>query len=153
MDGQQINLFDVGRGLHVRPVSYQDTIPFIMGIHYARRMPCIQYAFGLFDGVQMIGCVTYGQPASPSLCIGVCGKEYKRNVLELNRLVILPEKNGGNYASMLVGQSLKQLPHGLCIVSYADWGGVAPCRVCVPGNKLALYRNDKSTNRQIQRWA
>lgn len=123
MIAQQINLFDIGAGLHVRQIQYQDTVPFIMGIHYARRMPCIQYAFGLFDGVQMIGCVTYGQPASPSLCIGVCGSEHKTDVLELNRLVILPERNGGNYASMLVGQSLKQLPHGLVIVSYADWGG------------------------------
>lgn len=123
MAEQQISMLDMGLGLHVRQIDYGDTIPFIMGIHYARRMPCIQFAFGLFDGINLIGVVTYGQPASPTLCIGVCGEQYKSKVLELNRLVILPEYNGGNYASMLVGQSLKMLPHGMIIVSYADWGG------------------------------
>lgn len=48
MTGQQINMIDIGLGLHVRRIEYSETIPFIMGIHYARRMPCIQFAFGLF---------------------------------------------------------------------------------------------------------
>lgn len=72
---------------------------------------------------KVIGCVTYGQPASPSLCKGIAGEENRKNVLELNRLVILPEYNGTNAASYLVGHSLKQLPHRTFVVSYADWGG------------------------------
>ena len=40
--------------------------------------------------------------------------------MELNRLVILPEYNGGNYASYLVGRSLKLLPNNTFVVSYAD---------------------------------
>lgn len=109
----------------VQRVSYEDTKTFILNIHYARRMPCVQYAFGLFDGEYPwpVGIVTYGQPASPSLCKGVAGEENRKKVLELNRLVLYPEYNGGNYASYLVGQSLKQLPHGTFVVSYADWGG------------------------------
>lgn len=71
----------------------------------------------------LIGCVTYGQPASPSLCIGVAGVANKANVLELNRLVMLPEYNGDNRASYLVGRSLKMLPHHTFVVSYADYGG------------------------------
>ena len=74
-------------------------------------------------GGSAIGCVTYGQPASPWLCKGVAGEENKHNVLELNRLIILPEYNGENYASFLVGHSLKMLPNGTYVVSYADWGG------------------------------
>lgn len=35
---------------YVRRISYNDVKPFIMGIHYARRMPPVQYAFGLFLG-------------------------------------------------------------------------------------------------------
>lgn len=111
--------------LTVKRISYGDTKPFILSIHYARRMPCIQYAFGLFDGDYPfpVGVVTYGQPASPSLCKGIAGEENRHHVLELNRLVLYPEYNGSNYASFLVGNSLKLLPAGTFVVSYADWGG------------------------------
>lgn len=109
--------------LHIRCISYNDTKPFLLDIHYARRMPCIQYAYGLFKGVDMIGCITYGQPASPFLCMGIAGKQNQHNVLELNRLVILPEYNGQNYGSYLVGNTLKRLPNRTFVVSYADWGG------------------------------
>lgn len=111
--------------LQVRRISYNDAKPFILGIHYARRMPCVQYAFGLFDGDYPfpVGVVTYGQPASPSLCKGIAGEKNRKNVLELNRLVLYPEYNGYNYASFLVSHSLKQLPSHTFVVSYADWGG------------------------------
>ena len=39
---------------------------------------------------------------------------------ELNRLVILPEYNGKNYASYLVSHSLKMLENKTFVVSYAD---------------------------------
>lgn len=109
--------------MEVRKITYEETKPFILGIHYARRIPCIQYAFGLFVEDKLIGIVTYGQPASPSLCRGIAGEKNKKNVLELNRLVILPEYNGDNYASILISRSLKLLPPRKYIVSYADVGG------------------------------
>ena len=40
--------------------------------------------------------------------------------MELNRLVILPEYNGQNFASYLVSHSLKMLPNKTFVVSYAD---------------------------------
>lgn len=107
----------------VRPISYSDTKPFILNIHYARRMPCVQYAFGLFIHGKLCGVVTYGQPASPSLCKGIAGEANRNDVLELNRLVFLPEFNGDNNASYLVGRSLKLLPKHTFVVSYADYGG------------------------------
>lgn len=111
--------------LRVERISYEQSKPFILLIHYSRRMPCVQYAFGLFDGDYPfpIGVVTYGQPASAPLCKGIAGEENRKHVLELNRLVLYPEYNGGNYASFLVGNSLKLLPSGTFVVSYADWGG------------------------------
>lgn len=109
--------------IEVRRITYQETKPFILEIHYARRMPCVQYAFGLFEDEKIVGVVTYGQPASPPLCKGIAGEKNRKNVMELNRLVILPECNGKNYASMLVGKSLKMLPSRTFVVSYADWGG------------------------------
>ena len=112
-----------GGGRYVRRISYADAKPFIMTIHYARRMPCVTDAFGLFEDGEMIGVVTFGQPASPSLCKGLAGEVNRKHVLELNRLVILPGHDGNNNASFLVGHALKMLPDYTFIVSYADWGG------------------------------
>lgn len=109
----------------VKPITYQDAKPFLLNVHYARRIPCIQYAFGLFIDGELVGCVTYGQPASPSLCKGVAGEKNRKNVLELNRLVICDDTP--NNASFLVGTSLTLLPPHRFIVSYADiegWGHV-----------------------------
>ena len=105
---------------YVRRISYDETKPFLLQVHYARRMPCITDAVGLFRGGQIVGVVTYGVPASYHLCIGIAGKKNKDHVLELNRLVILPEFSGDNNASYLVAHSLKMLPNGTFVVSYAD---------------------------------
>ena len=109
---------------YVRRISYDETKPFLLNIHYARRMPCITDAFGLFVDGKIIGVVTYGIPASHPLCVGIAGVENQYRVKELNRLCILPEYNGKNYASYLVGRSLKMLENNTFVVSYADtaWG-------------------------------
>lgn len=113
--------------MQVLRICYNDTKPFILQIHYARRMPSISYAYGLFDEGKLKGIVTYGQPASPWLCKGVAGEEHRKDVIELNRLVIDPEYDRKNSASFLVGRSLKMLPKGMFVVSYADvgaWGHI-----------------------------
>jgi hypothetical protein len=81
-------------------------------------MPSISFAYGLFEEKKFVGLVSYGSPASPSLCKGILGEEYRDKVLELNRLVLVNNKR--NEASYLVAQSLKLLPKPRCIVSYAD---------------------------------
>lgn len=119
--GYQMSLFDIGKKeKYVRRISYDEVKPWLLNIHYARRMPCVEHAFGLFEDGEMIGVVTYGTPASYHLCIGLVGKKNQHHVLELNRLVLLPEKNGKNYASYLIAHSLKMLPHRTFVVSYAD---------------------------------
>jgi hypothetical protein len=102
----------------VRRISTHETTPFIMGIHYARRMPSVSFAFGLIRDSQLVGVVTYGKPASRPLCVGVCGKQWAPNVIELNRLCLL--NNEKNEASHLVAASLKMLPKPSIVVSYAD---------------------------------
>ena len=102
----------------VKKISYQDTKPFILDIHYAKRMPSISYAYGLFDVEDLIGIISYGSPVSPSLCKGIAGEENKSLVIELNRLVL--KHNKKNEASMLIGASFKLLPKPRIIVSYAD---------------------------------
>ena len=104
----------------VVPISRQETVPFIMDIHYAHRMPPISHSFGLTRNDELLGIVTYGKPASRTLCSGVCGPEWTDKVIELNRLCLL--NNEQNEASRLVGGSLKLLPKPTIVVSYADTG-------------------------------
>lgn len=105
-------------GYSVQHISYNATKPFILDIHYAKRMPSISHSFGLFYEKNLIGIVTYGSPASYTLCKGIAGNENRQNVIELNRLVL--KKNLKNEASFLVGNSLKLLAKPKIIVSYAD---------------------------------
>jgi hypothetical protein len=101
--------------MKVLKITSAEARPWILQKHYARRLPCVQYAFGLFDGGVLVGIVTYGTPSSSKLRIGICGNDV--TVLELNRLCI--EHENRNAASILIGRSLKELPT-CAVVSYAD---------------------------------
>ena len=102
----------------IRKIQYVEALPFILEIHYAKRVPSISYAYGLFCKKELVGIISYGTPASPSLCKGVAGEKNKDLVLELNRLVL--KNNKKNEASILISASLKLLPKPKIIVSYAD---------------------------------
>jgi hypothetical protein len=102
----------------VLPINTFEVEPWLLEKHYAKRMCQISFAFGLYDDEKLVGVVTYGVPASPFLCMGVCGIDNKDKVLELNRLCL----NDGvkNGASFLVSKSLQMLPKPTIVVSYAD---------------------------------
>lgn len=102
----------------VEPVSREACAPFLLEIHYAKRWCSISYTFGLFCNDELVGVVTYGTPPSSTLRSGVAGKENIHRVLELNRLCL--KHNRHNEASMLVGRSLRMLPKGMIIISFAD---------------------------------
>ncbi len=102
----------------VLPIKNEETYPWLLQKHYAKRIPQIMYAFGLYEENNLIGVVTYGIPASPALCVGVCGKELADKVLELNRLCL--QDNSKNQSSFLVSNSIKLLPKPTIVVSYAD---------------------------------
>lgn len=106
------------KNLQIKQISYDETKDLILNVHYAKRMPSISFAYGLFKDNEMIGIVTYGSPASPFLCKGICGEKHKHNVIELNRLVLV--NNEKNEASYLIANSLKMLPKPKIVVSYAD---------------------------------
>ena len=114
----EIEAFQVKNSYKVKRISYADTKPFILDIHYAKRMPSISYAYGLYKKNNLIGIISYGSPVSPSLCKGIAGENNRSLVLELNRLVL--KNNEKNQASILIGASLKLLPKPKIIVSYAD---------------------------------
>lgn len=92
--------------------------PWILERHYAKRLCAISYAFGLYEERQLVGVCTFGKPASPSLCVGVCGEENSQYVYELNRLVV-DSNRGKNELSFFVASCLRSLPP-LILVSYAD---------------------------------
>ena len=105
-------------GYSVKPIKREETLTWLKNIHYAKRIPQIMYAFGLYKDNVLRGVVTYGKPVSKDLCICICGEKYKSEVTELNRLVL--QFNEKNEASFLVSNSFKLLPKPLIIVSYAD---------------------------------
>lgn len=62
---------------------------------------------------------TFGKPASPNLCSGICGVEYKSNVYELNRLCRIDDYS--EPLSKFVAWCLRRLkPLDWIIVSYSD---------------------------------
>lgn len=104
----------------VKPIDSHSYTDWIMKKHYAKRMPSITYAFGLFNTENILqGCCTFGRPASMPLIKNCFGGHYQDCFLELNRLVINDglEKNALSY---FVSKSLKKLPQPNVIVSYAD---------------------------------
>ena len=108
--------------IEVKEIDKKLTYDFILNKHYAQRKPSISYSYGLFIDGELEGILTIGKPASNSLCEGICGKEYKEYVYELNRLCVnegLPQ----NTLSQFVSKVLKDLRDTkLILVSYADEG-------------------------------
>jgi len=101
----------------VKVIKTEECKEWLLYKHYAKRIPSISYAFGLFKD-ELIGILTIGKPASNPLCVGVCGKENSKYVYELNRLCV----NDGlekNVLSYFVGQALKMIDNKI-LVSYAD---------------------------------
>ena len=90
--------------------------------HYLHRSASAMFTFGLFDGMDLIGVAIYGKPASPSLCVGICGPEESERVVELTRLWI-EDSTPKNAESFFIGQTLRMLPTQYdIVVSYAEIG-------------------------------
>lgn len=130
--------------LRVGPVSRNDLKPYLIDRHYAKRMPSISYAFGLFDNAELIGVVTYGTPPSAAQRQGLVGKSMSHLVLELNRLCLL--YNRKNEASFLVAQSLKLLPKPRIVISYADTAQGHIGIVYQAANAIYLGLSEKRTD-------
>ena len=103
----------------VESIGSRETYDWLLNKHYAKRIPSISYAFGLFCNKILIGVCTFGSPASHSLCIGICGEGYSDKVIELNRLC-LNDHDIKNLTSYFLSNCLKLIPKSLVIVSYAD---------------------------------
>ena len=101
----------------VAPCSRAQYADLLLFGHYARRIPSVSFAFGLFEGEEIIGVVTFGTPASRHMQIGACPSDPSK-VIELNRLYV-KDCAPRNTESWFLARALNQLPPKI-IVSYAD---------------------------------
>lgn len=102
-------------------LTAQEATDFLLPKHYSGRRPQISKAFGWEIGGRLVAVCTFGKPASPSLCDGVCGKEYSHQVYELNRLCRVDDLQ--EPLSAFVSACLRRLRvENWIIVSYSDTG-------------------------------
>jgi hypothetical protein len=99
-------------------INYDDCIEWFLKKHYARRIPPVNFAFGLFEKNDLVGVCSYGVPSSSPLRRGIAGEKWKNNILELNRFVL--ENNKKNEASYFISKTLRLIPRPRIIVSYSD---------------------------------
>ena len=99
------------------PIPAATAAAVVIEHHYLHRRPPISHAFGLTNGVEVVGVCTFGTPASGHLCRGVCPAE-PGAVVELNRLWLSDELQR-NSESRFLAQCLKAMPPRI-VVSYAD---------------------------------
>lgn len=105
--------------MKVERISYEDCKEWLLYKHYAKRLCSISFAFGLYIDNVLQGVCTFGMPASSTLATSICGKDFKKYVLELNRLVV-NEGLRKNTLSFFVSKSINKLPNNKIIVSFAD---------------------------------
>lgn len=107
-------------------IDYETAINFVLPKHYSGRKPVISKAFGWYDGSEhtnehLKAVCTFGKPASPWLCIGVCGKSHSSEVYELNRLC--RTEDWKEPLSYFVSHCLRRLKkENWIVVSYSDTG-------------------------------
>ena len=104
----------------IKPVFGSECYEWFLKKHYARRLPNINCAFGLYDKLNLLqGVCSFGKPMSHTLVSGAVNGLYQDNFLELNRLVI-NEGLEKNVLSFFVSGCLNRLPKPSVVVSYAD---------------------------------
>jgi hypothetical protein len=105
-----------------KPLDYKTAAYIVKTFHYAKRVPSIVFSVGMYIDDVLAGVITYGIPPVPNVQ-RICGEEYRKNTLELNRLFLF-DWAGHNSESWLIGQSFKLLkimkPQYFILVSYAD---------------------------------
>jgi hypothetical protein len=104
----------------VKPIGAYECLEWLLYKHYAKRVPSIEHAFGLFMGDRLVGICTFGTPPRVMNNGGSIFNGYEVKTYELNRLITddnLPK----NTLSFFVSKCLGYLPKPCCVVSYADY--------------------------------
>lgn len=107
-------------------IDYRTAVDFLLPKHYSGRVPSISKAYGWYDGrnyssEHLKAVCTFGKPASPPLCKGICGEKYASHVYELNRLCRVDDWE--EPLSQFVSACLRRLRvENWIVVSYSDTG-------------------------------
>jgi hypothetical protein len=105
----------------IKYLTAKEAWEFLKPRHYAGRKPQISKAYGWEIEGELVAVATFGKPASPSLCVGICGAEHSSSVYELNRLCRVEELK--EPLSAFVSACLRRLRvENWIIVSYSDTG-------------------------------
>ena len=103
----------------ISEIAYDEAVAFLLPRHYSGRKPVVSKAFGLIEDGILKAVITYGKPASPSICKGLCGEQYFDSVYELNRMCRVEDYH--EPLSHFVATTLRMLkPLDWIIVSYSD---------------------------------
>lgn len=108
----------------ITEIDYHTAVSFLLPRHYSGRVPTISKAFGWYDcqtytPEHLKAVVSFGKPASPPLCVGVCGSKYAESVYELNRLCRVDDWK--EPLSQFVSSCLRRLrAENWIVVSFSD---------------------------------
>ena len=105
---------------NIEEIDYKSAVNFLLPRHYAGRIPTISKEFGWFEGGgRLVAVCTFGKPASPSLCRGICGEQHAKSVYELNRLCRVDDWT--EPLSQFVSACLRRLrTENWIVVSFSD---------------------------------
>lgn len=97
----------------IREIDKKVAYNFIKEYHYLKDAKFFaKYSYGLYIDSTLVGCSTFSNPQGISAMKSWFGlPNSDQSVLELSRLCMLPELNGSNATSYLLGNSMKMLKH------------------------------------------
>ena len=61
----------------VKQIHRDETLQFLLNIHYAKRIPTISFSFGLFIEKDLKGVITFGNPTGANVCNCIFGLFFK----------------------------------------------------------------------------
>lgn len=104
----------------IKYLDYKTAIGFLLPRHYSGRKPVISLAFGWYINKELVAVCSFGKPANYKLCEGICGKDYAKDVYELNRLCRVDELS--EQLSQFVSACLRYISNTekWIVVSYSD---------------------------------
>ena len=109
----------------IREISKSIAYNFISEYHYLGKAKFFaMFSYGLFYDMELVGVATFSSPQGNVALKGWFGLDNTdMSVLELSRLCLLPELNGTNATSFLLGNSMKLLKrnHNIrAVITLAD---------------------------------
>lgn len=105
---------------YIGEVSHKTAMFVFIEKHYLHRSCQCSFSFALRckSCNKIVGVISYGTPSSSTLRSGICGLEYKDDVIELNRLWVR-DGTPKNTESFFIGNTIKKVDKEI-VVSFAD---------------------------------